>query len=261
VIQQIAESLNLPFHAMSVNMQTSKSDLIGFMDANGIYRYNGFITAFKQGGIFLLDEIDAGNANVLTVLNSAISNGFIETPDGVMLQKHGNFRLVATANTFGNGANTKFVGRNKLDFATKNRFVRILMTIDEDLELSLIGGDKNLHKGIKAMRNWTDANLDEFSITQRSSIDLKDLLSVLDIEDALNMTFLEGLDEDSQKDLKKIFFKAYGNTKSESSATMIETKNHSSEEARTCPECNGFMSFVEPLWRCDDMFCSHEEKD
>ena len=210
VVEQIAKALELPFHAMSVSSQSTKTDIMGFVDANGIYRYNGFITAFRDGGVFCLDEVDAGNANVLTSMNSAISNGWIETPNGDFLNAHENFRCVATANTTGRGANTKYVGRNKLDLATLDRFGMIRFDLDEEIELSLCGGNKDFHRGIKAMRNLADKNYEEVFISQRSSIRLYDSL-VIDgdtIEEALEYAVFKGLDEDISKALTKSFINA-----------------------------------------------------
>jgi len=207
VVEQCAKALNLPFHAMSVSSQSTKTDIMGFVDARGVYRYNGFITAFRDGGVFCLDEVDAGNANVLTSMNSAISNGWVETPSGEFIKAHKDFRCVATANTTGRGANTKYVGRNKLDLATLDRFGMIRFDLDEDIELQLCGNNKDFHRGIKAMRKLADKNYEEVFISQRSSIRLYDSL-VKDgdsVEEALEYAVFKGLDEDICSALKKAF--------------------------------------------------------
>jgi MoxR-like ATPase len=54
-----------------------------------------------------------------------------------MVEKHENFRIVATANTYGNGATLEFIGRNAIDGATLDRFTVIDWNIDEILELKL----------------------------------------------------------------------------------------------------------------------------
>lgn len=210
VIAEVSKALNLPFHSMSVSNQTTKTDLLGFVDANGVYRYNGFISAFRDGGIFNMDEIDAGNANVLVVLNSALSNGFVEAPNGEMIYAHENFRFCATANTTGRGATQKYVGRNKLDSATLDRFAVIEFELDEDIELMLCGGDKAFHNGIKAMRVLCEKNYEEVQISQRSSTRLYKLLNNgFSVEDALEIAVFKGLDEDIVKALTKEFKKSY----------------------------------------------------
>lgn len=135
--QQVSEALGLNFYCMSVGAQTSKSDLVGYMDANGKYVSTMFRKAYEEGGVFVMDEIDAGNSNVLIVLNSALSNGVCAFPDK-MVNMHKDFHFIATANTYGNGADRTYVGRNQLDGATLDRFATIDWKIDEKLEEALV---------------------------------------------------------------------------------------------------------------------------
>ena len=130
--QQVAEALKLDFYCMSVGAQTSKSDLLGYMDVETMFR-----RAYEHGGVFVMDEIDAGNSNVLIVLNSALSNGVCAFPDG-MITAHKDFRFIATANTYGNGADRTYVGRNQLDGATLDRFSVIDWQIDDELEHAMV---------------------------------------------------------------------------------------------------------------------------
>lgn len=135
--QQVAEALGLDFYCMSVGSQTSKSDLVGYMNANGEYVDTMFRRAYEHGGVFVMDEIDAGNSNVLIVMNSALSNGVCAFPDR-MVTMHENFHFIATANTYGNGADRTYVGRNQLDGATLDRFAIIDWKIDEELERAMV---------------------------------------------------------------------------------------------------------------------------
>jgi MoxR-like ATPase len=210
VAEQVAEALGLNFHAMSVNNQSTKTDIMGFVDANGVYRHNGFITAFRDGGIFCLDEVDAGNPNVLTSLNSALSNGFVECPNGEFIEAHKNFRCIATANTVGRGGNSRFVGRNKLDGATLDRFGIMTFELDEDVELAMLGGNKQFHKAIKAMRPLALKNYDDVVISQRSSIRLLESIEDGDtVDEALEYAVFKGIDEDIVVALTKEFKKHY----------------------------------------------------
>jgi hypothetical protein len=136
--RKAAEALGLSFACLSVGPQTSKSDLLGFVDAGGTYRETLFVRAYRDGGVFLLDEVDAGNAGVLTVLNAALAGDVMATPAG-MIQRSERFIVVAGANTYGQGASRQYVGRNQLDAATLDRFAVLDWPIDEGLEASLIG--------------------------------------------------------------------------------------------------------------------------
>ena len=134
--EKVAEVLELEHSAVSVCAQTTASTLLGYMNAVGDYVSTEFRKRYEHGGVFILDEIDNGNANVLAVLNSALANGSCAFPDG-MVKRHEDFILVATANTYGTGANAQYVGRNALDAATLDRFNTIQWDYDEDLEYSI----------------------------------------------------------------------------------------------------------------------------
>lgn len=133
-----AKALGLAFRCVSVGPQTSKADLLGFIDAGGTYRESLFVEAYRTGGVFLLDELDAGNAGVLTILNAALAGDVMATPAG-MVERHPSFLCVAGANTYGNGASRQYVGRNQLDAATMDRFAVLDWPIDVGLERALIG--------------------------------------------------------------------------------------------------------------------------
>ena len=196
--QSVAKALELPFHAISIGMQTTKSDILGFVDANGRYVESAFYKAFKKGGVYLMDEIDAGNPNVLILVNSAISNGFCEFPNGEFLEAHKNFRFIGTANTFGNGSDGVFVGRNQLDLATLDRFCTIEWDIDEDVENALVS-DKAWLKIVRKCREIVSQNIDNSFVTQRASLNGDKLLRAgIHIETVLNATVLKGFKQDDK---------------------------------------------------------------
>jgi cobaltochelatase CobS len=138
--EKCADMLKLDFYCQSVGAQTTQAQLLGYMDATGKYVGTVFRSAFEKGGVFLLDEVDAGNANVLTILNAALANGTCSFPDG-MVKRHKDFRCVAAANTFGTGADRQYVGRNQLDAASIDRFAFLEWPYDESLERHLTGND------------------------------------------------------------------------------------------------------------------------
>lgn len=157
--QFAADILGLDFFAMSFSATTTKSDLQGYTDANGKYVTTNFRRAFESGGIFCADEFDAGNANSNASINQALANHTAGFPDG-MTARHENFITVACANTFGKGASSRYVGRNKLDAATLDRFAVIQWDIDEALEASFIGVEQKGEEmdleqgGVVSPRKW-----------------------------------------------------------------------------------------------------------
>lgn len=137
--EALGEALGLPSYSQSVCRQTSKSDLLGYRNGStGEYIRTDLREAYEHGGVFLLDEVDAGNANVFVVMNAIMANKRASFPDG-MVERHPNFRLIAGANTIGMGANSQYVGREKLDEATRDRFALMNMPYDPAIEAAMCG--------------------------------------------------------------------------------------------------------------------------
>jgi cobaltochelatase CobS len=134
----VAKALDMKFGAMSLGPMTSKADFYGYKDATGEYHTTLLAQIVEQGGVMRLDEWDAAHAGCATYTNMLLANDEFATPVG-MKRKHKDFILIAGANTFGQGADRLYIGRNQLDAATLDRFVIIDWDYDEGLEASLIG--------------------------------------------------------------------------------------------------------------------------
>lgn len=131
--QQAAQAFGQEFHALSLGPTTPMSKIFGYYDAHGQYHGTPFRSAFEHGGLMLLDELDSGHPGLLAELNQALSIRSCAFADG-MIAAHPEFRLIATANTYGTGGDRQYVGRQALDAATLDRFVVIDVPVDEDLE-------------------------------------------------------------------------------------------------------------------------------
>lgn len=209
--EQTATALGLDFYAMSVGAQTSKSDIIGYMAANGNYVRTHFRDAYEQGGVFLMDEIDAGNANVLIQINAALSNGLCAFPDK-MVKRHEDFVFIASANTFGNGANRQYVGRNQLDAATLDRFAVIEWFIDDDLEESLTVGlnGKAWYMAVRAARDYVAEKNIRALISPRATQKGSRLLNVgTDLTEVIHATMLGSVPDDKKKDVQDVATKVF----------------------------------------------------
>lgn len=128
-----AEALGLALQGISLGPTTPMSKVFGYYDAHGNYHDTPFRRAFEHGGVMLLDELDNGHPGLLAELNQALALGVCAFADG-MVAAHPDFRLVATANTYGTGGDRQYVGRQALDAATLDRFVTIEVPVDETLE-------------------------------------------------------------------------------------------------------------------------------
>lgn len=209
IAKQVADTLELPFYSQSVTVQTTKSDLFGFISANGDYTESLFYKAYTEGGLFCLDEVDNGNANVLNVLNQATSSDKCAFPNG-MKTKHKNFRLIACANTVGDGANRQYIGRNALDSALKDRFVFLEFNTDWDLAKA-IALQSNPKKEVEEIlelihkMNLTvkKQNIKNVIITPRALFNgLKLKRRGLLTHEILEMTIFKGCDESTKSKLQ-----------------------------------------------------------
>lgn len=206
--EKAAQALGLDFYMTSVGMQTTKSDLIGFVDATGNYHRTPLREAYENGGVFLLDEMDAGNANTLTIMNAAISNGFMTFPDSPKSVKvHDDFRLVAAANTFGKGADAQYVGRNMLDAASLDRFNVIEWNYDEKLEASIAGKDHAVWVNyVQRVRAAVEELKINHVVSPRATFKGCKLLSLgYDLEKTKKEVLFKGMkDRDLQRVLEKV---------------------------------------------------------
>lgn len=139
LVEEVAKTLALHFSPQSFNCLSSKADILGFVDAGGTYHASVFRERFENGGVFLADEFDACHPGVATILNAAIANKLCTFGDNKTVKAHANFKAVMCMNTFGTGPNAEYVGRNRLDAATLDRFAFIYLDYDEVLEFSMIG--------------------------------------------------------------------------------------------------------------------------
>jgi MoxR-like ATPase len=225
--EQTAVALGLQFYAMSVGAQTSKSDIIGYMDASGNYVRTHFRDAFEHGGVFLMDEIDAGNSNVLIQINSALSNGLCAFPDA-MVKRHEDFVFIASANTFGNGANRQYVGRNQLDAATLDRFALIEWLIDDELESNLAVGvnGKAWYMAVRATRDYVSEKNIRALISPRATQKGSRLLDVgQDLLEVIGATLLGSVPEDKKADVTQVTTSVFNKFASEVKSQLSKAVN------------------------------------
>jgi MoxR-like ATPase len=225
--EQVSKALDLPFYAMSVGAQTSKSDIIGYMSASGEYVPTHFRKAYEEGGLFLMDEIDAGNANVLIQVNAALSNGLCAFPDK-MVTRHRDFVFIASANTYGNGANRQYVGRNQLDAATLDRFAVIDWLIDDELESNLAVGlnGKAWYMAVRAARDYVAEKSIRALISPRATQKGSKLLNVgQPLEEVINATMLASVPDDKRKDVQEVATKIFEKFASEVPSQITKSVN------------------------------------
>lgn len=143
IAQQAATALGLRFGFISCTAGMSEGQLLGRLLPTGDggrfeYSRSEFVKCYEEGGVFLLDEMDAADSNTLITLNMALANGHMAVPnrpEQPVATRHPDFVCIAAANTFGRGGDRMYVGRNELDEATLSRFQIGTVEMDYDRKL------------------------------------------------------------------------------------------------------------------------------
>lgn len=199
---QIADKLSLDFYPYSLCSHTTKSDLVGFIDAGGVYRSSALRQAFEHGGLVLLDEMDASNPNVLSIINNMLSNQQYYFPDG-LVKKHELFKCICAMNSNGRGGEIIYTKSQRLDASTLDRFIFIKIDIDENLEKALTNNKDWYDRVLKFRKVIKEICNDDVVIGQRAMLDGADLLdagfSQSEVED---MVIYKGIDEDIVDSIK-----------------------------------------------------------
>ena len=200
----VAKALNLPFEGEGSLDADYK--LMGHKDAMGQYVETAFFRRYTQGGVMLLDEVDSYSPSASLALNAALANGWCQFPHG-RFDKHPDCIIIAGANTWGLGATNDYVGRNKMDAAFLDRFVKLPWPVDEDLEMAVATAAGGLVGGawaylVQNARRCAKAKGLKVVISPRATNQgLALLLADFTVSEACEMTFLSGLSPEQSSEL------------------------------------------------------------
>jgi cobaltochelatase CobS len=138
----VAEALDLPFHSLNCSGGLTEGALVGRMTPNlstgeMTYTPGPLVQSYRDGGVFILDELDGADENVLLALNTIADAPRWHAPNGEVIERHPNHILLGAGNTYGTGASRIYSGRTQLDGAFLNRWLTVSVDYDTDLERSL----------------------------------------------------------------------------------------------------------------------------
>lgn len=132
-LKQVAAMLNYPVYEITGHNRLETPELVGhFALKNGSTEWvDGPLTmAMREGGLFLLNEIDLLDPSTATGLNSVLDGSplcIAETAE--VVQPAPGFRFAATANTNGSGDEAGlYTGTLRQNAAFQNRFLHIEAT-------------------------------------------------------------------------------------------------------------------------------------
>ena len=136
--EQLSEVLKLNYAHVTLTAGASESWLFGRQTPTGFIE-GQFSKFYRLGGVFLLDEVDAADPNMVLCLNTALGNGHLYNPiNGETYTRHKDFVCIAAANTNLNGADNKYTGRSRIDAAFSKRFIFVAVDYDTDLENDML---------------------------------------------------------------------------------------------------------------------------
>lgn len=196
ICEQVAEALGVPFYYQ--NTILSKHDLSGYIEPhNGELLETPFYLAAKDGGVFMLDEVDNCTAEAMIALNAALANGYFTFPKVGRVKLHEKFVCVAAGNTAGLGATADFCGRYKLDESSRDRFTFVEVGYCPEIENALADGDDDILEFVRDLRHASMTS----GIYVTAGYRLIKRLHTFgdgDKKDCINDFVFRGLDVDSQ---------------------------------------------------------------
>jgi len=138
-VEAVAEAMGLDFASGSCSAEMSKfSDFLGiFNPQSGEFMETDFIKFVRNGGLYLLDEVDRAPAGVSLFLNTLMANDTISL-HGETVEVHEDFELVAAGNTEMRGRSKRYRAGSQ-DVAFIDRLAFVEWPTDEALEATLLG--------------------------------------------------------------------------------------------------------------------------
>lgn len=124
----IADALGVRYNPFTCGPTMTDTDFLGYFDATGKYvdtwRIWEHYREDGDGGLTNFDEFDNNGASGVTTVNNLTSNSEVGFPIR-LTKRHERSYFMACGNTFGRGADERYIGRQQLDGATLSRLVYI----------------------------------------------------------------------------------------------------------------------------------------
>ena len=238
MVSQIAKILNMEF--IDIGYINEEYDILGFQTADGGYSRPNFYRCYKYGKIAFCDELDNGNSRATVKLNSFLSNiedASYNFPNGENVIRHPNFRLIGAGNTDGNGADSNYNSREKIEESVQQRFTPIYVGYDNEVEKKILSDYPDWYAFLVLFRmatdEWSRKNYGDAPgiITTRDAVRIKkykdnnsfDMNKILEYEfiQTKDITYLAFIEDHIRQNIKDYgsaaeIFKAF--------STMIDSR-------------------------------------
>lgn len=126
-VKQIAAYMNHPLRYINMRGDINPEHFIGYLlakEGTTYFEPGILLDCMENGYLLLTDEWDYGNPMVMSALNNVMQSEDLYVPElGKRIIAHPDFRIIATANTFGGGDMTGFyAGTRVQNKALMDRF-------------------------------------------------------------------------------------------------------------------------------------------
>ena len=146
-IKQVASLLGIDL--VDNGKITDKYSVMAYNDPHGRFRATQAFIALVYGKMLALDEFDNGNTDTQVVLNELYSGlldvlekphqkRFVTFAEDMSVPIHPNFRMISAGNTSGNGENSLFSSRGKIDEAVQERMTPKKFNYDNRVEQRIL---------------------------------------------------------------------------------------------------------------------------
>ncbi len=143
MLKQVADILGMEL--IKAGKITEPYSVLGYNDPQGRYRITPTFIAALYGKLLLQDEFDNGNTDTHVVLNDIYSESLnkqnnpnevceVMFGEDIPVDLNPNFRMVAAGNTSGNGENSAFSSRGKMDESILERLTPVYIGYDNRVE-------------------------------------------------------------------------------------------------------------------------------
>lgn len=168
--------------------------LRGSFTATGEYIPSTFYHAFTEGGLLIIDEGDAMDAEAALELNGALSQRTFDFPILGNKRAHDDFRVIITGNTPGTGATEKYTGRSCLDAALLNRCFMVEIDYDQNIEKACAGTENDdLVDFVHDLRHAAEVSNITLVISYRNISQIAALHKLVDVHTLIVGTITKGM--------------------------------------------------------------------
>jgi len=233
MIEQVCAKLKRECFRVNITKQTDEDDLLGgfrLIDGNTVWQDGPVVSAMRQGGVLLLDEIDLASFNIMCLQPVLEGKGVYLKKINEWVTPAPGFTVLATANTKGKGSDDgRFIGTGVMNEAFLDRFPITLeqeyasRSIEKKIlkkAMTAVGVDDadfadHLVKWAEIIRkSFAEGAIDEI-ISTRRLVDITKAYAIFDDKmTAINMA-ISRFDDDTKEGFLNLYTKVDADASSE----------------------------------------------